>query len=187
MEEKDWSVINKKSLAQKHQRSLVWKQLNSKKPRGDRQAYCRKSLSNHHCLSVHLLLLSALCVERWEMIPWKNKIKWHSENNHFKELNRINGTQTEFQWKYFPGFTTLGILEEIRKLMECIQCEPEHFNDRIIFMSTYHDIAWWVNGNTEKCVQNSIKSCEVCSQVPLRSLVILGTSIRKEVVRGLFW
>ena len=36
---------------------------------------------------------------------WKNKIKWYSETNHFKELNRIDGMQTEFEWNVFPGFT----------------------------------------------------------------------------------
>ena len=37
-------------------------------------------------------------------------------------------------------------------LMEGIQCEPEHFNDRIIFMSMNNDFAWGENGNTENCV-----------------------------------
>ena len=41
MKQKDWSVINQKSLVQKHKISLVWKQLNSKKC-GDPQASCAK-------------------------------------------------------------------------------------------------------------------------------------------------
>ena len=28
--------------------------------------------------------------------PWKNIMKWYSENNSFKELNRIDGMQTEY-------------------------------------------------------------------------------------------
>ena len=44
------------------------------------------------------------------------KRKRYSENNDFKELNRIDGMQTEFEWKIFPGFTTLGILKEIQKI-----------------------------------------------------------------------
>ena len=50
--------------------------------------------------------------------------------------------QTEFEWKIFHGFTTLGILKEIRKLMKSMQCEPQHFNGRIIFMSMFDDIMW---------------------------------------------
>ena len=51
-----------------------------------------------------------------------------------KDLNRIDGDLMEVEWKIFPGFTTLGILEEIQKLMNNTQCEPEHFSGRIIFM-----------------------------------------------------
>ena len=66
-----------------------------------------------------------------------------------KDLNRIDGKTTEFEWKIFPGFITLGLLEQIQKLMKDPQCEPDQFNDRIIFMSMYNDIAWDVEGNQE--------------------------------------
>ena len=68
------------------------------------------------------------------------KFKWYSENNHFNDMNRMGGMQTEFEWKIFTGITTLGLLEEIQKLMEGFQCEHEHFKDRIIFMSMCNDI-----------------------------------------------
>ena len=57
----------------------------------------------------------------------------------------------EFEWKIFPGFTTLGILEEIQKYLTELQCGLEQFNDRIIFMSMYNDIVCGEEGNTEKC------------------------------------
>ena len=53
----------------------------------------------------------------------------------FGELDRIDGEPTEFEWKNFPGFTTLQILDEIQKMMTELKCEPEHFQGRIIFMS----------------------------------------------------
>ena len=80
---------------------------------------------------------------------WKNKMKWYSQNNYLKEFSRIDGMQTEFEWKIFPGITTKGILEEVQKLMKSIQCELEHFNDRIIFMSMLDEIMWGENDNTE--------------------------------------
>ena len=110
----------------------------------------------------------------------------NSENNHFKELNRIDGMQTEFEWKMLPGFTTLDILEEIQKIMEGVQCEPEQFNDRIIFMSMYNDIVWGEKRKHRKVCSDFYYNCEVRSQIPSRSLVFLGTWIRKEVVRDLF-
>ena len=48
----------------------------------------------------------------------------------------------EFEWDIFPGFTSLGILEEIQKLMTELLCEPEQIKGRIISMSMYNDIAW---------------------------------------------
>ena len=73
---------------------------------------------------------------------WKSKLKWYSGNNHFKDVNRIDGLPTEFEWKMFPGITTLGLLEKIQSLMRDLQCEPEHSKDMIIFVSVYNDIAW---------------------------------------------
>ena len=85
----------------------------------------------------------------------KSKIKWYSESNHFKDMNRIDGMATEFEWKNFPGITKLGFFEKIQSLMRDIQCEREHFTDRIIFMSVFNDIAWTAEGNNEQCEYNS--------------------------------
>ena len=108
---------------------------------------------------------SVLCVGKMGNDPsaaWKNKIEWYLENNHFKELNRIDGMQTEFGWKIFPVFTTLDILDEIQKIMEDIQCEPEQFNDRFMFMSMYNDVVWGEKGNTEKCFQKDVEETDFC-------------------------
>ena len=52
---------------------------------------------------------SVLCVGKMGDDPianWKTKIEWYSENNHLKDMNRIDGKPTEFEWKIFPGITT---------------------------------------------------------------------------------
>ena len=52
----------------------------------------------------------------------------------------------ELEWKRVPGFTTMGILEEIQHMMISeLQCEPEPVKRRIIFMSMYNDIDWSKN------------------------------------------
>ena len=79
---------------------------------------------------------------------WKNKIKWYFEKNHVKDLNRIDGKPTEFEWKIFSGFTPLSLLEETQKFMKDVQCEPEQFKDRIIFMSMFNDMVWGEQENT---------------------------------------
>ena len=63
----------------------------------------------------------------------------------------------EFEWRNFPGFAPLGILDEIQKMMTESKCEPEQLKGRIIFMSVYNDIDRGKRGNREKMY------CE-CSQ-----------------------
>ena len=109
---------------------------------------------------------------------WKSK-KCIRKNNHFKDMNRIHGMPTEFEWKNITGITALGFLEKIQNLVTDLQCEPEHFKNRIIFMSMCNDIEWNAKGN------KNTDSCELCSQIPSRSLVFLEAWIRIEVVRNL--
>ena len=88
--------------------------------------------------------------------------------------------QTEFEWKIFPRFTKLGILEEIQKLMKSFQTEPEHFNGRIIFMSMFNDNVWGDNENTEKCIQNSIKISKCAGRFPLGRWSFFGPGSEKK-------
>ena len=69
---------------------------------------------------------------------WQKHIRWYSDNDYFSELNRIDGQPMEFEWKdFFPGFTAVGILDEIQQMMGELQCEPENFTSKIIFMSMF--------------------------------------------------
>ena len=88
---------------------------------------------------------------------WKSKIQGYSDNNYFKDLNRIDGQPMEFEWKIFPGFTTMGILNQVSQMMGKLQCEPENFTGRIIFVSIFNDIVSdpEENGNDEMCEHNS--------------------------------
>ena len=68
----------------------------------------------------------------------------------------VAGVPTELEWKIFSGITTLGLLENIQNLMRDQQCEPEHFNERIIFMSVYNNNVWQAKGNKEQCQHKSL-------------------------------
>ena len=70
-------------------------------------------------------------------------------------MNRIDGMPTEFEWTIFPGITKLGLLEKIQSPMRVPHCEPEHFKDRIIFMSMYNDTECGAEGNPARCEYNS--------------------------------
>ena len=53
---------------------------------------------------------------------------------------QIGVVQLQFEWKKFPGFATFQILAEIQRMMSSMNCNPEQFKGRIIFMSMYNDI-----------------------------------------------
>ena len=111
----------------------------------------------------HVFADSVLCLRSLSDKPveaWKDRTKWFLETRYLKDLDRIDGEPMEFEWTIFPGFTTLGILAEIQKMMAESKCEPEQFQGRIIFMSMYNDIAWGERGNRENCIANSFKTKE---------------------------
>ena len=98
---------------------------------------------------------SVLCLGNISVKPvesWEDRIKWFLETRYLKDLDRIDGDPMEFEGTFFPGFTTLGILAEIQKIMTESKCEPEQVKGRIIFLSMYTDIVWRQRGNRGNCV-----------------------------------
>ena len=92
----------------------------------------------------------------------------------------IDCMPTEFERKIFPGFTTLGLLEKIQDMMKDLQCEPEQFNDRIIFMSMYNDFAWREEGNTERCEYNAKTITNYVRRFPRGRWSFLGAGSEKK-------
>ena len=111
---------------------------------------------------------------------WNIKIKWYLESRYLKDLNRIDGEPMEFEGKIFAGFSTLGIVQEIQNFITALQCEPEQFKDRIIFMSMYSDIVWGEQGNTEKCEQNSVTVANDARRFTLGRWSYLGPGSEKK-------
>ena len=67
----------------------------------------------------------------------------------------INGEPTEFEWKFFPGFTTLQLCGEVTDLLSDFGERPEIFTGRILFMSMFNDISCDRKGNKEECLANA--------------------------------
>ena len=126
---------------------------------------------------VHVFSDSVFCAGKMgddPIVTWKSKIKWYSENNHFKDMNRTDGIPTEFEWKILRGITTLSFLEEIQKLMINLQCETEDFTERIIIMSMYNDIEWRAKGNKEICEYKSQTVADYARRLPRGHCFFLG-------------
>ena len=140
----DWKV---------DQGSARWPRLITKSLRGDQRVYYVTKLLRLRMPKTCVFADSVLCLGSMRDRPveaWRNKIQCYLDNRYLKDLNRIDGEPMEPGWSNFPGFTALGILEEKQTFMTEVQCEPEQFKDRIIFMSMYNDIVWGERGNTVK-------------------------------------
>ena len=103
-----------------------------------------------------------------------------SEEPEDHKRNRIDGMPTEFEWNTFQGFTTLGLLEQIQKLIEDFKCESEHFKGRIIFMSMYNDIVWGEKGNQETCEHNLLTVADYVRKLPRGHWSFLGPGSEKK-------
>ena len=79
-----------------------------------------------------------------------------------------------------PGFTTFGLLKQIQKIMEDRQCEPEQFDDRIIFKSMFNDIVRGEKGNAETCENNSRVVANDARRFPCGHWSFLGPGSEKK-------
>ena len=88
-----------------------------------------------------------------------------------------DGEATEFEWKNFPGFTTLTILKEIQMDLERKNIEPDNFKDRIIFISMFNDIEW--KKNDDNCITNAEKVKNYSKRFLPRQWTFLGPGSEK--------
>ena len=114
----------------------------------------------------------------------KSKFQWYSDNSYFSELNRIDGQLMELEWKIFPRFTAVGILNQIQLMMGESQREPENFSGKIIIMSMCNGIIWDAKGNDELCVNDSRTINEFAEKDSSRSFSFLGPGSEKKCHGG---
>ena len=108
---------------------------------------------------VYVFSDSVLCLGRVHQYPksneaWKDRIKWITTSESYRDYDGINGERTEFEWNIFPGFTTLQLCGKINDLLSDLGETPETFTGRILFMSMFNDISFDKKDN-EECVANS--------------------------------
>ena len=98
----------------------------------------------------------------------------------YQDAMVIDEEAIEFEWKIFPGFSSLYVLEKIQQDLEKRKIEPEEFTDQIIFMSMFNEHCmehqWW-----ELCFECR-KSEELRNEILKRTLDILGSRLGREVV-----
>ena len=68
----------------------------------------------------------------------------------------------EFEWNIFPGFNTLQLSEEVKRLLLRLGETPENFTGRIIFMPMFNDISCGSKDNEQECLANA-KLVSLCT------------------------
>ena len=81
----------------------------------------------------------------------------------------------------------MGIRNKIQQMMGKLQCEPENFTGRIIFMSMFNDMVWDAEGKDELCVNNSETFKEYAERFPRGHWSFLGLGSEKKWYENLRW
>ena len=72
-----------------------------------------------------------------------------------RNFDRLDGEPMDFEWNIFPGFNTLQLSDEAKRLLLGLDETPENFKGRIIFMSMFNDISCGSRDNEKECMSNA--------------------------------
>ena len=86
---------------------------------------------------------------------WEQRFGMLRSSPKYRNFDRIDGEPMEFEWNIFPGFNTLQLGEEVKRLLLRLHETPENFTGRIIFMSMFNDISCGTKDNERECLANS--------------------------------
>ena len=95
-----------------------------------RSSQCHDQVLKWAQARVHVYSDSVSCLGKMYDHPeanekWKSQIREFQQSNECAELSGIFGEPTEFEWKIFPGFTSIETLGEIQKDLKARQINPE--------------------------------------------------------------
>ena len=84
---------------------------------------------------VYVFSDSVLCLGRIHQHPdsneaWKKRIEWITTYKSYRDYDGINGEPTEFEWKIFPGLTTLQLCGKVTDLMRDLGETPKTFTGK---------------------------------------------------------
>ena len=82
---------------------------------------------------------------------WEDRLAWFKNSLEYRDLDRIDGEPMEFEWHIFPGYNTLQLSQEVKRLLLRLDETPENFTGRIIFMSMFNDISCGSKDNEKEC------------------------------------
>ena len=175
--------ITQKLVVEHSEDILKVKCLEYSSPSNVRSALARDQAVKWAKAAVCVYADSILCVGQVKHISgatarWKGPVEDLKQSSSYQDAVGVDGEAIEFEWHNFPGFSSLSILEEIRRELAGKKIQPEEFQNRIIFMSMCNDIAWSKGKNDENC----IASQESRDEILARTLDVSASKIGRKVV-----
>ena len=86
---------------------------------------------------------------------WEDRLGWFTSSPEYRKFDRIDGEPKEFEWNIFPGFNTLQLSQEVKRLKLRLDETPENFTGRMKFMSMFNDISCGSRENEKECESNA--------------------------------
>ena len=142
-----------------------------------------ETLINLQRTKVYVFADSVLCLGRIHKHPesnqaWKKRIEGVMTEKRYRDYDGINGEPTEFEWNFFPGFTTLQHCGKINDLLSDLGEASETFTGRILFMRQWRRMCG-------KFQSRKFQSrLHTCREVWYWTMVIYWSRFWKEVI---FW
>ena len=109
---------------------------------------------------VYVFSDSALCLGKIQENTqsndaWEQRLGWFTSSPEYRNFDRIDGEPMEFEWNIFPGFNTLQLNDEVKRLLFRLDETPENFTGRILLMSMFNDISCGSRDNEKECLLNA--------------------------------
>ena len=74
---------------------------------------------------------------------WEQRLGWIKSFQNYRNFDRIDGEQMQFEWNIFPGFNTLQRSEEVKSLLLKLGETPENFtNKNYIHVDVQRHFLW---------------------------------------------
>ena len=103
---------------------------------------------------------SVLCLGKVLQHPesneaWKNRVAGVRAERNYSDFEDVSGEPMELEWNIFPGYNTLQLSEEVKRLLLRFDETPENFTGRILFMSMFNNISCGSKDNEKECLANA--------------------------------
>ena len=120
---------------------------------------CDERVINLQRMKVYVFSDSVLCLGKisentQSNDAWEQRLGCLKSSQNWRNFGRIDGEPMEFEWNIFPGFNTLQLSEEVKRLLLILDETPENFIGRIIFMPMFNDISCGSKYNEKECLAN---------------------------------